>query len=99
MGPDAVIVEAADIFNDVLLKLWQGAKSFRGTTDEEAQAFVRVIFERTRQDSTKTPLRCDSLWRPLLGYLRGRTARQASPERSTDDDDESGEIAIGVADE
>lgn len=85
-GTDAILEDAEAILNDVLVKLWQKSRSFRGTCDAEAHAWTRQIIDNTLRDTIKTPIRRGKIWQPVLSYLRGRAERQVSRMRPTDND-------------
>ena len=85
-GADAILEDAESILNDVLVKLWQRSRTFRGQSDAEAQTWVRQIINNTLRDAIKTQIRRERIWQPVLSYLRGRAERQTRPQ-STDDED------------
>ncbi len=89
-GHEMVLEDAESLLNEVLFKLSRNINRFRGTSDAEAQAFVRMIFTNTLRDASKTALRRKTVWQAVLGYLRGQAERQ----RTTRGDVDAGEEAF-----
>ncbi|MFM9961408.1 MAG: hypothetical protein ACKV2Q_09295 [Planctomycetaceae bacterium] len=90
-GDEAILEDAETILNDVLMILWRKSRSFRGTCDEEAQAWVRRIIGNRLRDAIKTPNRRGQIWQAVMDYLRGRAERQAGRGQlnNEDGDDET----------
>ena len=88
-GHEMVLEDAESLLNEVLYKLYANAARFRGTSNGEAEAFVRMIFTNALRDASKTALRRKTVWQSVLGYLRGHAERQ----RGTRGDVDAGEEA------
>ncbi|MCY2991268.1 MAG: hypothetical protein NTY19_25850 [Planctomycetota bacterium] len=87
-GQGASLKEADDIFNDLLWRVANAAKRFRGTTDAEAEAWLGKIAKNLIKDSVKTAFKRSKRWRFLERLWREIWGHEFPPNKSEQERDD-----------
>lgn len=80
-----LVEDASDALNELLWVVYQKAETFRGTTDAEAERWLRTILDRRTLDKRRTFVRRAAKWRVALRAIPKRLRGLLETETRNDD--------------
>ena len=80
-----LVEDASDALNELLWVVYQKAETFRGTTDAEAESWLRTILDRRALDKRRTFVRRAAKWRVALRAIPKRLRGLLETEARNDD--------------